>query len=223
MEQGAKVQVPWCDIDTLLLDMDGTLLDLAFDNFFWNELVPDEYASLNGLTPDAAREEIRTRYAAVIGTLPWYCVDHWTGELGLDIGRLKRAHRHRIAYLPRAQEFLAHARRQRKRLILVTNAHRVALAIKCEQTGVDRFVDSVVSAHDYGVEKERASFWRQLAEAEAIVPERCLLLEDNLAVLGSAARVGVAYTIAIRRPDTTLDPRRIDGYAAVDGVASLIE
>jgi putative hydrolase of the HAD superfamily len=222
MEQRAKVQVPWSDIDTLLLDMDGTLLDLAFDNFFWNELVPEKYASATGLAPEAARAEVRARYEAVIGTLPWYCIDHWTGELGLDIGRLKREHRHRIRYLPRAREFLALARGRSKRLVLVTNAHRVTLSIKCEQTGIDRLMDTVVSSHDYGVEKEQASFWRRLADAEGIAPERCLLLEDSLTVLGAATGFGVAHAIAICRPDTTLKARQIDGYAAVDGVASLI-
>jgi putative hydrolase of the HAD superfamily len=222
MKQGAKVQVPWPDIDTLLLDMDGTLLDLAFDNFFWNELVPNEYASAAGLSRDVARKEIERRYSAVVGTLPWYCLDHWTTELGLDIGRLKREHRHRIRYLPQACEFLALARRHGKRLVLVTNAHRVTLGIKCEQTGIDALVDSVVSSHDFGIEKEQAGFWRRLVDAEDIAPERSLLLEDSLAVLGSATRFGIAHAIAISRPDTTLKPRVIESFQAVDGVASLI-
>jgi GMP/IMP 5'-nucleotidase len=222
MSEGAKVQVPWSDIDTLLLDMDGTLLDLAFDNFFWNELVPDEYANVTGLPDAAARAEIESRYRAVIGTLPWYCVDHWTRELGLDIEALKREHRHRIRYLPRAREFVAQARRHGKRLILVTNAHRVTLSIKCEQTGIDSLMDVVVSSHDYGVEKERGDFWQQLEQDHAIAPERCLLLEDSVAVLRAAVAYGVGHAIAISRPDTRSKPRRVDGFMAVEGVASLI-
>ncbi|MDH3916294.1 MAG: haloacid dehalogenase, partial [Chromatiales bacterium] len=33
----------WSTVDTVLLDMDGTLLDLRFDNYFWQELVPSRY------------------------------------------------------------------------------------------------------------------------------------------------------------------------------------
>jgi putative hydrolase of the HAD superfamily len=223
MSQGGKVQVPWSEIDTVLLDMDGTLLDLAFDNFFWLELVPAEYARVAGLDPAAAREQILSRYAAVIGTLPWYCIDHWTGELGLDIERLKRAHSHRIGYLPGAQEFLRFAREQSKRLILVTNAHRVTLTIKCERTGVDRLMDTVVSSHDYGVEKERPGFWRQLAEEHNVQQERSLLIEDSLAVLTTAKRFGIAHAIAISRPDTTKERRVIEEFVEVEGVASLID
>ena len=122
MSRSGKVQVPWPDIDTLLLDMDGTLLDLAFDNHFWLELVPREYARQAGIGLDAAREEVRARYAPVVGTLPWYCLDHWTREFGLDLEALKRQHRHQIRYLPDAERFLELARRLGKRLILVTLA-----------------------------------------------------------------------------------------------------
>lgn len=222
MSEGAKVQVPWSDIDTLLLDMDGTLLDLAFDNFFWNELVPEEYASATGLSGAEARAELQSRYRAVIGTLPWYCIDHWTTELSLDIERLKREHRHRIRYLPRAREFVAQARRLGKRLILVTNAHRVTLSIKSEQTGIDALMDAVVSSHDYGVEKESPGFWRQLDQDHQIVPGRCLLVEDSVAVLRSAVGFGIAHAIAISQPDTTQKPRPVAGFAVVEGVASLI-
>lgn len=33
--------IAWQEVDTVLLDMDGTLTDLAFDNYFWQTLVPE--------------------------------------------------------------------------------------------------------------------------------------------------------------------------------------
>ena len=223
MMRGAKVQVPWSDIDTLLLDMDGTLLDLAFDNFFWLELVPQEYARARQLPLAAAVAEITARYEAVIGTLPWYCIDHWTAQLGLDLTSLKRRHRHRIRYLPQAETFLAQARQLGKRLILVTNAHRVTLAIKCEQTAIDRHMDVVVSSHDYGCEKERPDFWVRLEREHGIDRSRALLIEDSLAVLRTATTFGIAHAIAVARPDTTQNQRNIAEFESVRGVSSLID
>lgn len=217
-----KVQVPWSEIDTLLLDMDGTLLDLAFDNFFWLELVPREYARARNLPLEAAREDVLSRYEPVVGTLPWYCLDHWTGQLGLDLEALKRAHRHRIRYLPGAEAFLGLARRRGKRLILVTNAHRVTLAIKFEQTGLDAWMDAVVSSHDYGIEKEHRSFWEQLQAEQDVCRASALLLEDSPGVLAAARAFGIGHSIAISRPDTSAGERRIEGFAAVPGVANLI-
>jgi putative hydrolase of the HAD superfamily len=222
MSESGKVQLPWADIDTLLLDMDGTLLDLAFDNFFWLELVPGAYAESRGISLDAARDEVLSRYAPVVGTLPWYCLDHWTGEFGLDLEAMKRAHSDRIRWLPQAEAFLAAARQLGKRLILVTNAHRATLRIKCQQTGVAGWMDAVVSSHDYGVEKEHVGFWECLERELAIRPDRCLLIEDSLAVLETAAAFGIAHMIAISRPDTSQAPRRIERFLSVAGVASLI-
>ena len=223
MSVGAKVQVPWSEIDTLLLDMDGTLLDLALDNFFWLELVPEEFAKANGLPPDVAREEILTRTGAVAGTLSWYCIDHWSAEFGLDIAHLKRQHRHRIRYLPGARDFIALARRYGKQLVLVTNAHQVTLRIKSEQTGVTELMDVVVSSHDYAIEKEQVGFWQRLADEHQLEPERCLLVEDSLAILRTAGNFGIGHGIAIRRPDTTREPRNVEEFVAVDGVVSLID
>ena len=34
MKDSSKTIISWDQVDTVLVDMDGTLLDLAFDNFF---------------------------------------------------------------------------------------------------------------------------------------------------------------------------------------------
>src|SRR5690242_18764612 len=90
----------WGHIDTVLLDMDGTLLDLAFDTWFWGQHIPQVYGAARALTPEAARDELRPRFQAIQHTLDWYCVEYWSRELGLDVDAMHRAARDRIAWIP---------------------------------------------------------------------------------------------------------------------------
>lgn len=214
--------IPWREIDTVMLDMDGTLLDLAFDNFFWLELVPAEYARRNGMSELQARIEIKHRYDGVVGRLPWYCVDHWSRELGLDILELKWRHQHRVRYLPMVPEFLNAVRQRAKRLLLVTNAHREAMAVKIARTGLDSYFDALISAHDFDVPKESSAFWPSLKRSFPFDPTRTLLVEDSLAVLRAARDFGVRHTIAVRMPDSGQPAREVADFPAVDGVHELL-
>jgi putative hydrolase of the HAD superfamily len=220
--QAVTVTLPWSEIDTVLLDMDGTLLDLAFDNFFWLELVPSEYARVHGMAEAEARANIKQRYDRVVGSLSWYCVDHWSRELGLDIPALKWRHKHLVRYLPMVPEFLAAVRQRGKRLLLVTNAHRATLAVKVAQTGIDAYFDGLHSSHDFAAPKESDLFWRKLQANLAFDSGRTVLIEDSLAVLGAAREFGIEHTIAIRVPDSGQPMRQIEGFAAVNGVADLL-
>jgi len=222
MTPAASSIVDWAAIDTVLVDMDGTLLDLNFDTFFWRELVPQRYAVRNGLTVLEARAKLEPRFDAKMGTLEWYCLDHWARDLELDLKTLKREHRERIRFLPGAQEFLASVRARDKRLSIVTNAHRDTFAVKAEHTGLDRLVDSVVCSHDFAAPKESAAFWQALEAHEPFDRRRTLLIEDSLSVLAAARDYGIRHMLAIRRPDSQMPPRSTPDFLAVDGVFELV-
>jgi 5'-nucleotidase len=216
------VSLPWDEIDTVLVDMDGTLLDLAFDNIFWHELVPAIFAETAGITVQAARQEVMERSRRLIGTLEWYCLDHWGRELGLNLAALKRSHRHLIRYLPRAPEFLGAAQERGKALSVVTNAHRDALDVKVEHTGLNGLVDTLVSSHDFRAAKESREFWVELGRRSPFDPRRTVLIEDSVAVLSAARAFGIRHTIAVARPDSRLPRRDIGGFPNVEGVAELL-
>ena len=206
-----------------MLDMDGTVLDLAFDNFMWLEHVPARYAEARSIHPDEARSSLYARFREMEGRLEWYCLDHWSEILGLDIAGLHREQRHRIGYLPGAQEFLERIREREIRLLLVTNSHAETLSIKDEVTGITRHFDAVYSSHGFGVPKERREFWQALSEAELFDPERTLFIDDNATVLGSAADFGLDMLLEIAEPDTSRPARRSERFSAIEGLRSLLQ
>ena len=214
--------VAWDCVDTVLVDMDGTLLDLAFDNYFWTEFIPAHYAQVRGMREEDAQETLLDRYRSIEGRLAWYCIDHWSEALNLDIRALKRTQRHRVCYLPGATDFLARLRERGKRVLLVTNAHPYTLALKVAETGLDAHVHDMVSSHNFLAPKETRLFWRRFHVEEPFDPRRTLLIEDSLPVLQAATEFGLASTVAIRCPDSRRPPRQIDGFPSVDGVHELL-
>jgi putative hydrolase of the HAD superfamily len=219
----AAAPIDWMRIDTILLDMDGTLLDLRFDNWFWQELVPRRYADANGLSTHEAWQVLEPMYRAARGTIQWYCIDYWTQVLALDIAGIKRAAVARIGYLPGAEDFLVKLKASGKRCVLITNAHPLTLAIKNARVGLMAHFDACHSTHAFRTPKEHADFWPRLHAAEPFTVERTLMVDDSLPVLEAARGFGIGWLRAIRRPDSGQPAQDTGQYPAVDSVAELLD
>ncbi len=210
-------------VDQVFLDLDGTLLDLRFDNHFWLEYVPQRYAEKHGLTLEAARRELLQRYAAVEGTLEWYSVDYWSRELALDIPLLKSEVDHLIAVHPHVLDFLEWLRKTGRTRVLVTNAHQKALALKMEKTRLGGYLEQVISAHELGLPKENPAFWARLGQRVHYDPARTLLIDDNPAVLESARAAGIGQLLQVLQPDSG-EPERVPGaFPAVRDFQPLVD
>ncbi|GAB4300106.1 MAG: GMP/IMP nucleotidase [Thiohalomonadaceae bacterium] len=207
--------MPWEEIDTVLLDMDGTLLDLNFDTYFWTEHVPQRYAEKNGIATEQAKAQLYPRFHAVAGTMDWYCLDYWTRELGLDIALLKEEVDHLIAVHPQVPEFLERLRGMDKRVVLVTNAHMKSLELKMERTRLAGHFDAIVCSHDFRLPKEHLAFWERMQEREPFAPRRTLLVDDSLPVLRAAQRYGIAHLRAVSKPDSRQPLREVTEFPAI--------
>lgn len=210
-----KPELDWKQIDTVLLDMDGTLLDLHFDNHFWQVYVPQKFAEQHGLPHAEAHAECFRRYNAKAGTLAWYCVDYWTQQLELDIVQLKQELAHLIAVHPEVTHFLAALKTAGKRVVLVTNAHRKSLNLKMDRTGLAVHFDAMHVSHEYGIAKEDPAFWDALRRSEPFDPARTLLVDDSLPVLRSAREFGIAHLLAVFQPDTRQPEKDVADFAAI--------
>jgi putative hydrolase of the HAD superfamily len=214
--------VSWESIDTVLLDMDGTLLDLHFDTTLWTSLLPERYSEARSVPLASSRSQLFEHMDATRGKLEFYCLDYWAEFTGLDVVSLHHELCELIRYRPSAEEFLVWLRGRGKRSLLVTNAHRDSLSIKNRHSEITRHLDAAISCHDYGAPKEDQRFWQQLMEEHPFDPSRTLLIDDNHQVLESAARFGIAHLITIVQPDSGRPPRDNLGYPALADFADLL-
>lgn len=212
----------WYNIDTILLDMDGTLLDRHFDDHFWLEHVPKRWAAHFDVPLKQAREQLYAQFRSQERTLNWTDLDYWSDRLGLDIPQLKLEVEHLIAIHPGVIEFLTWARQHGKQLWLVTNAHSKTLDIKLKKTRLGGWLDGIISAHQVGLPKEEPKFWENLQRFVHYDPARTLLGEDTEANLETARLYGIHYLIYISRPSSALTPQPSRHFPSIEYFNRLI-
>lgn len=212
----------WDAIDTVLLDMDGTLLDKHFDDYFWEVYVPEHYSLLHDISVEKAKEQLLKRYRAVENTLEWTDLEYWSHELGLDIPELKMRVNHLIGVHPYVIEFLEFCLAKRKKLYLITNAHSCTLNIKLEKTSIGPWFDRVVCAEEVGLAKENPEFWEKLEDLLAYDRQRTLLADDTEKVLRSAACYGMGELIYVARSSSRQPVHYSKTFPSIDYFKELI-
>ena len=205
--------VNWSAIDTVLLDMDGTLLDLRFDNFFWLEYLPRRFAELRGIELAEATAHLQAFSESLHGTLNWYCVDYWSNELGIDIEAIKREVQDQVRFRPGAEDFMRYLHDLNKRCILVTNAHPKVLELKLLSSGLGQYLHARYSTHTFRIAKENEGFWPRLQKFAGLDFQRCLFIDDTTAVLRRAREDGLQHLLQVLQPDTTQPVRTASEFA----------
>ena len=212
----------WKEIDTVLLDMDGTLLDLHFDNYFWQEYLPLKWGEKNNMAVDAAKEALMPGFYQWAGTLAFYCLDHWSEQLDMDIITLKADIGHLIKERPAALEFLQFLSDIGKQKALVTNAHVSLIDMKFSCTAIGNHFEHVFCSHDFGFPKEDIQFWEALQSQYSFDPSRTLLVDDNISVLHSAQKYGIGFLLSIAQPDSSKPAREESDFPAIKSFMDLI-
>jgi len=194
--------INWHNIDTVLLDMDGTLLDLHYDNFFWLSYLPQRYADIHGTSLVEAKKVLEHHSHTTQGTLDWYCLDYWSDVLDLDIVLLKKEVKYKIQERPHTRAFLDFLLANHKKVVLVTNAHPQSLALKLSLTSIGDRLDSIISSHQFQQPKESQVFWQKLHRHLDFNTDRTLFIDDTVQILRAAKKFGIKYIMAIHQPDS---------------------
>ncbi len=212
----------WDKVAWVLLDMDGTILDKYFDDYFWETLVPKEYARRRGLGLASAKKELFARYQQEEKTLNWTDIDFWSRELELDIPALKASIRHLIEVHPDTEFFLKYVRKMKKKVALVTNAHWKTLHLKMTHVGLLKYFDEVISSFDLGTPKEELLFWEILQARLNFEPRHALLVDDNADVLAAAQNFGIHYLFFKAKSSSRLPARHHPDFPTIESFHELM-
>jgi len=211
------MKINWNAIDTVLLDMDGTLLDLHYDNYFWSTYLPIRYAEIKDIPLALAKANLHEHITSLDGTLNWYCLDYWSEALAVDVGQLKAepAIAHKITERPYTERFLQFLHKHDKQVILVTNAHPIGLTMKLNATCIQPYLHQTISSHQFNTPKEEQLFWQRLSAhllasgdddsaTYTFNPQKTLFIDDNARILEAAQEYGIAHTLGIHQPDSNV-------------------
>lgn len=207
--------INWSEISTVLIDMDGTILDLHFDNHFWLEHLPARYSEKMSISLDEAKEKLKADYLSVVGTIRWYCLDYWAEQTQMPITELKREIQHLIQLRDDARGFLLALKASGKNVVLVTNAHPESLSLKIERTQLDQYFDVLYSTHDFGVTKESQLLWQRLQETHGFDCDSTLFIDDSIEILQSAQQYGIKHLLAVANPDSKKPTNVITDFPAI--------
>lgn len=215
--------IPFNKIKTVLLDMDGTILDKYYDDYFWENYVPQKYAEKEQISIEEARSILFSMYKAEEGTLNWTDIDFWSRKTGLNIFQLKQE----VAYLinphPDTEDFLKNVSSNGKKVYLVTNAHNKVMELKLKKTGFDKYFHDVFTSFDLGYPKEKLEFWERLKEKIFFEPEYSIFIDDTEEILHTAKLSGIKLPILRAVSSSRSIPKKSEKFLTIMNFQEIID
>jgi putative hydrolase of the HAD superfamily len=184
------------DIDCMLVDMDGVILDNTYDNNFWQNQIPGVISKNKNISFEDAKRLAVQIFNYKKNTKDWYDVDYWSNMLNVDIEAEKRSS---ISF-DRIQLYEGVTKTLNKlkdnfRLILITNAHRKTLNIKLEKYDLSPYFENMICAHELHYVKENIQLWYMLKSRFKLDYTKTLLIEDTINNIKVGLSAGISQAV----------------------------
>ena len=190
------------DIECLLIDMDGVILDNTYDNNFWQDQIPSVLAKKKNITFEDAKRLAIQIFNFKKNTKDWYDVDYWSNMLDIDIEAEKKSETSlsKIRLYDDVIDTLSELKKHMK-LILITNAHRKTLNIKLGKFNIEPYFDEMICAHELYYVKEDIQLWYMLRSKYKLDFDKTVLIEDTINNINVALSAGVASAVYLGDED----------------------
>ena len=181
------------DIEHILIDMDGVLLDTKYDNYFWQEYIPYIYSKKNNISLEQAIKITHSLFNYKKNTKDWYDLDYWTNILDIDVTKEKKKKEtmKKIKLKKNVIATLEDLKNKNKKLYLVTNAHKKTLDIKLSKFTLNEYFDTIICSHELRYVKEDIQFWYILRQHLNLDYKKSILIEDTIDNINSAYHAGL--------------------------------
>jgi putative hydrolase of the HAD superfamily len=206
----------------ILSDLDGVILDLAYDKKFWELWLPEQVTRQTNKSIEEAKAEIMTEIDIQRGTLNFYDLNYWDDLLNVDCMQIFQEKEERCSYLAGSYEALQRLSTLKNPKYILTNGDPRIQEYKAETQNFLEFFDSIFYSMHAGYPKESKEFWALARHNLNLEFEDAIFIDDDLKVVTAAAKAGIKQVAWITPGKNRILQNGVETFASLADLVSTI-
>jgi len=206
----------------ILSDLDGVILDLAYDKKFWELWLPEQVTRQTNKSIEEAKAEIMTEIDIQRGTLNFYDLNYWDDLLNVDCMQIFQEKEERCSYLAGSYEALQRLSTLKNPKYILTNGDPRIQEYKAETQNFLEFFDSIFYSMHAGYPKESKEFWALARHNLNLEFEDAIFIDDDLKVVTAAANAGIKQVAWITPGKNRILQNGVETFASLADLDSTI-
>ncbi|MFL2724630.1 MAG: HAD family hydrolase [Gammaproteobacteria bacterium] len=206
----------------ILSDLDGVILDLAYDIKFWELWLPEQVANQTNKSIEETKAEIKAEIDIQRGTLNFYDLNYWDDLLNVDCMQIFKEKTERCSYLRGSYEALQRLSTLKNPKYVLTNGDPRIQDYKAETQNFLEFFDSIFYSMHVGYPKESKEFWALARHNLNLDFEDTIFIDDDFKVVTAAAKAGIKQVAWITPGKNRILQNRVETFASLSDLVSTI-